>query len=263
MTQSWDIPNSGIKEEGHNMMQAMMGKGNSKPNYSFMAQLAKDMTSPYEAPGLLMMGKADGEGRVDSVLLKKINSNLMLKLTANFMSSKTEDGALAGDLEYSDGDCEAALKLQHHPMQGLVGSCHYMQRIHKNLMLGFDFTQLFSHKKSMFSYGAKAFFGNHTLYASTIQGGAQYHLGYLIPVRKGTNFVSHYKFDPENGSTTIIGIKQRAETVDITATVSSKAKISTILGIKSVPLGLKLCAEVDYLKDSYSFGYGISLGAQQ
>ena len=79
-------------------MQAMMGKGNSKPSYSFMAQLAKDVTNPYEAPGLLMMGKADGEGRVDSVLLKKINNNLMLKLTANFMSNKTEDGALAGDL---------------------------------------------------------------------------------------------------------------------------------------------------------------------
>ena len=79
-------------------MQAMMGKGSNKPSYSFMAQLARDVTSPYEAPGLLMMGKADGEGKVDSVLLKKLNNNLMLKLSANFMSSKTDDGALAGDL---------------------------------------------------------------------------------------------------------------------------------------------------------------------
>ena len=79
-------------------MQAMMGKGSNKPSYSFMAQLAKDVSNPYEQPGLLMMGKADGEGRVDSVILKKLSSNLMLKLTANFMSSKTDDGALAGDL---------------------------------------------------------------------------------------------------------------------------------------------------------------------
>ena len=130
-------------------------------------------------------------------------------------------------------------------------------------MVGFDFTQLFSHKKSLFSYGAKAFFGKHVLYASTIQGGAQYHLGYIIPIRRGTNFVSHFKFDPENGSTTILGLRQRSESIDITTTISSRAKISTILGIKSVPIGLKLCAEVDYLKDHYSFGYGISLGAQQ
>lgn len=60
ISQTWEIPNSGIKEEGQNPMQAMMGKGSSKPNYSFMAQLAKDITNPYEAPGLLMMGKADG-----------------------------------------------------------------------------------------------------------------------------------------------------------------------------------------------------------
>ena len=98
ISQTWDIPNSGVKEEGHNMMQAMMGKGPSKPNYSFMAQLAPDITSPIQAPGLLMMGKFDGEGRVDGILLKKLTKNLMLKLSANFMSSKTEDGALAGDL---------------------------------------------------------------------------------------------------------------------------------------------------------------------
>lgn len=46
--QAWEIPNSGIKEEGQqNMMQAMMGKGGSKPTYTFTAQLAKDVTSPY------------------------------------------------------------------------------------------------------------------------------------------------------------------------------------------------------------------------
>eukprot|EP00178_Gracilaria_changii_P007796 TRINITY_DN24319_c0_g1_i1.p1 TRINITY_DN24319_c0_g1~~TRINITY_DN24319_c0_g1_i1.p1 ORF type:complete len:245 (-),score=18.32 TRINITY_DN24319_c0_g1_i1:29-763(-) len=244
------------------MMQMMMGRGPAKPSYSFMAQLAREVTSPYEAPGLLMMGKADGDGKVDSVLLKKLNSNLMLKLSANFANSKTDDGALAGDIEYSDNDSEGAVKFQHHPMQGLVGSLQYMQRVHKNLMLGFDFTHLFSHKKSMFSYGAKAFFGKHVLYASTIQGGAQYHLGYIIPIRRGTNFVSHYKYDPEGGSTATVGMKQRAENIDITATINTKQKIQTILGIRSMPIGLKLCAEADYRREHYSFGYGISIGAQ-
>lgn len=88
-------------------------------------------------------------------------------------------------------------------------------------------------------------------------------MGYIIPIRRGFNFVSHYKYDPQHGSTAVVGVKQRSESVDVAATISSKAKLTTILGIKSVPLGLKLCAEVDYLKDNYSFGYGISLGAQQ
>lgn len=94
----------------------------------------------------------------------------------------------------------------------------------------------------MFSYGAKFFIGNHALYASTIQGGMQYHLGYIIPIRKGTTFVSHYKFDPENGSTVVGGLRQRYEAADITATLNSKGKLATVLSLKSQFYGLKLCA---------------------
>lgn len=115
----------------------------------------------------------------------------------------------------------------------------------------------------MFSYGGKFFLGNHVFYASSIQGGAQYHAGYIIPIRRGTTFVSHYKVEAENGSTAIFGMKQKYEAVDITATLNSKAKFSTILNLKSPFYGLKLCAEVDYPRDHYSFGYGISIGQQQ
>jgi len=87
--QTWEIPNSGIKEEGGNMMQMMMGKGQAKPTYTFMTQVAKDVTSPMEAPGLMMMGKVDSEGRVDAVLLKKLTGGWSMKLAGNFMNSKT------------------------------------------------------------------------------------------------------------------------------------------------------------------------------
>ena len=96
--QSWEIPNSGIKEEGQNMMQMMMGRGTSKPTYTFMSQVVQGITSPMEAPGLMLMGKVDSEGRVDSIILKKLAAGLSLKLSAQFMNSKTEDGALGADL---------------------------------------------------------------------------------------------------------------------------------------------------------------------
>lgn len=139
---SWEIPNSGIKEEGQNMMQMMMGRGQAKPNYTFMTQVSRDVTNPMEAPGLLMMGKMDSEGRVDSVILKKLSSRWNMKLSANFMSNKTEDGALGADFEYEDGDSTGVIKLNHHPMQGLTGTLNFMQRVHRNVMLGFDFTHL-------------------------------------------------------------------------------------------------------------------------
>ena len=88
-------------------------------------------------------------------------------------------------------------------------------------------------------------------------------MGYIIPIRKGTTFVSHYKVEAENGSTAVVGMKQRSDNIDITATVNSKGKFATILNFKSQFYGLKLCAEVDYLRDHYSFGYGVSIGQQQ
>ncbi len=78
-------------------MQMMMGRGGSKPNYTFMTQVVRDVTSPMESPGLILMGKMDGEGRVDSILLKRLSARWNLKLSANFMSNKTEDGALGAD----------------------------------------------------------------------------------------------------------------------------------------------------------------------
>jgi hypothetical protein len=69
--------------------------------------------------------------------------------------------------------------------------------------------------------------------------------------------------EAESGSTAIFGLKQRYEAADITAILNSKGKFSTVLSLKSQFYGLKLCAEVDYPRDHYSFGYGISIGQQQ
>ena len=63
-----------------------------------MSQVVQGITSPNEPPGLMLMGKVDSEGRVDSILLKKLAAGLNLKISAQFMNSKTEDGALGADL---------------------------------------------------------------------------------------------------------------------------------------------------------------------
>jgi len=123
-------------------MQAMMGKGPAKPTYTFLTQVVRDVTSPMESPGLMLMGKFDTEGRVDSVLMKKLGGGWNMKLSGNFMNNKTEDGALGADFEYEDSESASILRFQHHPMQGLVGSWNFMQRVHRNIMVGFDFTHL-------------------------------------------------------------------------------------------------------------------------
>jgi len=68
----------------------MMGRTPSKPTYTLTAQVVQDITSPQEAPGIIMMGKTDNEGRKDAIFLKKLNKNWNLKLSGNFHSSKFE-----------------------------------------------------------------------------------------------------------------------------------------------------------------------------
>ena len=43
--------------------------------------------------------------------------------------------------------------------------------------------------------------------------------------------------------------------------MNSKWKLSSILSLSGMAYQLKLCAIADYLKDTYKFGYGITLGS--
>jgi len=47
----------------------------------------------------------------------------------------------------------------------------------------------------MWGYGLKAFIKNHSLFANYSPAQRCYNLGYVIPVKKGTQFVAHYKYD--------------------------------------------------------------------
>ena len=48
---------------------------------------------------------------------------------------------------------------------------------------------------SFFSYAGKLFIKNHSFFAQYIAIQDQLNLGYMIPVKRGTAFISHYKYD--------------------------------------------------------------------
>lgn len=67
-------------------------------------------------------------------------------------------------------------------------------------------------KISLMSYGLKAFINKHSLFANYVGIQQQYNLGYIIPIKRGTQFVAHYRYDShERSPTTIIGFKQSYE----------------------------------------------------
>jgi len=48
---------------------------------------------------------------------------------------------------------------------------------------------------SFWSYGFKAFLNKHSLFGNYVAMQQQYNLGYIIPIKKGTQFVAHYRYD--------------------------------------------------------------------
>ena len=105
-----------------------------------------------------MVGKVDTEGKVDSIFIKKLNQFLTFRLTGQFMSRNLDQGMVMLDLDWEDKDWNSNFKW---------GSGHwginFMQRVHNNVMLGFDYTNVYAQKMSAFSYAAKVFINGHTL----------------------------------------------------------------------------------------------------
>ena len=121
------------------------------------------------------------------------------------MSRNLDQGMVMLDLDYEDKDSNAQLKL---------GPGHwglsFMQRVHRNVMLGFDYTNVYQQRMSAFSYAAKAYLGSHSIIAQYMALHQQLNIAYMIPIKRGSTFMSHYKYDATTQkSTAIVGLKQR------------------------------------------------------
>jgi hypothetical protein len=121
------------------------------------------------------------------------------------MSRNLDQGMVMLDLDYEDKDSNAQLKL---------GPGHwglsFMQRVHRNVMLGFDYTNVYQQRMSAFSYAAKAYLGSHSIIAQYMALHQQLNIAYMIPIKRGSTFISHYKYDATSQkSTAIVGLKQR------------------------------------------------------
>ncbi len=58
--------------------------------------------------------------------------------------------------------------------------------------------------------GLKAFIRNNSLFANFTGLQNQYNIGYSIPIKKGTQFVAHYKYDAQlRAPCTTLAFKQR------------------------------------------------------
>ena len=111
----------------------MMMQAPQKPTFTFTTQLVQDIRG--QEPYTVLMGKADNEGKVDAILVRKLTENLSLKLSGNFPNSNVEQGMIGAELELQNKDSMSVFKFG----QGHWGFS-FNQRLHRNLLLGFDYT---------------------------------------------------------------------------------------------------------------------------
>jgi len=108
----------------------MMMPVQQKPTYTFTTQLVQDIRG--QEPQTIMMGKADNEGKVDAIFVRKLHPMLQLKVTGSFQSSNVDQGVMGAELELQQKDSMSVLK---------VGQGHWgysiLQRLHPNILGGF------------------------------------------------------------------------------------------------------------------------------
>lgn len=69
--------------------------------------------------------------------MRKLHENVALKVSGSFQSSNVEQGMVGAELEIGNKDSMSVIKLN----QGHWGYS-LMQRIHPNLLVGFEYTNL-------------------------------------------------------------------------------------------------------------------------
>ena len=172
------------------------------------------------------------------------------------MSNNLDQGMIMIDLDYEGKDCNGQFKWG----PGHWG-VNFMQKVHKNLTMGFDYTNVYQQKMAAFSYGLMGNLGNHSIVAQYMAMHQQFNLAYMIPIKRGSTFISHYKYDATaQKSSATIGLKQRYKDSEIIAKVNSSLKLSTNFTLKGPSYGIRLCAEANYAKQDYNFGYGVTIG---
>lgn len=253
-----DVPEGQGRMGPMAMMQGGGGPGGPKQlgtyslNASYIGGNLMEM-DPTKLPPFILTGRLDSTGKLETAVIKHFDERTQLRLSAMFFDA--DHPMVHADLEYDGDDYTHSFKYGTN-MWGF----NFMQTIGKNLALGFDFTNASDAKRSGMGGALKYSLRKHSFYAQYQGIQDQLTFAYLQRVNRNVQLVSELSVKPTGEAKTILGYRQRFNTTEVIATINSKGKISSIINLNSGFFNLKLCAQADYNKDNYKFGYGLSLG---
>eukprot|EP00331_Platyophrya_macrostoma_P014769 CAMPEP_0176464400 /NCGR_PEP_ID=MMETSP0127-20121128/36499_1 /TAXON_ID=938130 /ORGANISM="Platyophrya macrostoma, Strain WH" /LENGTH=355 /DNA_ID=CAMNT_0017856819 /DNA_START=51 /DNA_END=1118 /DNA_ORIENTATION=+ len=237
---------------------ATLGQG-SQGQYTFMCNYAGGISNPtpMSAPSFILTGRTDNQGKLEASIIKPFNDRTSLRVNFGFLNEDTSAAQVHADLDYAGDDYAATVKFGTQ-----VLSFSLMQSIGRRLILGFETACI---QKKIFAMGYAGIYRHnrkHSFYAHWNAMQQQMTLAYLQKVNPSAQLVSEFNYTPAEKESTnfVLGFRQRFENTEVLSTISSKGKLSSLIHIVGGFYHLKLCANANYKKDSYKFGYGISLG---
>lgn len=171
MVHTWNIPYKTLVPRG---------KPPKVGTYSITTQyLLGEVKTYYDDPKLIMTGKMESSGKLETGIIKKLTDSLTLRFSSAYPSDVMTPPQLHLDVDHEGKDSTSNFKLG----SGFL-AFNTMQAIGKRLALGFEvFNIHMGEKRTEFSYAARYKNDNHMLLAQYHGLQSSFNLAYGMNVR--------------------------------------------------------------------------------
>eukprot|EP00828_Plagiopyla_frontata_P045117 TRINITY_DN7616_c0_g1_i6.p1 TRINITY_DN7616_c0_g1~~TRINITY_DN7616_c0_g1_i6.p1 ORF type:complete len:279 (+),score=46.04 TRINITY_DN7616_c0_g1_i6:100-936(+) len=247
------------QSEQQAQQMAMMGAQEKSSQFTFVGQYLKGQFTESPQPDLILTTRMINSGYLEAVVIKKLSDSVQGKLTASFPNSNIDMSQVGMEIDHETSQSRNTFKYS----TGML-SASFMQKIRNCMVAGCEMLYLIERKMPILNYGCQLQYKSNNFYMQYVGAMDIYNFSFQHFLKKNAFVFSDISIQPMKGETqTAIGYRQKFSSSEIISSVNSKYKFNTVLTLLGSTYQLKLCSTANYLKNTFKFGYGISIGQAQ
>ncbi|KAJ5067032.1 import receptor subunit tom40 [Anaeramoeba ignava] len=230
-----------------------MGSLREEPSYTFGANYVQEKYA--------LIGNRKGDGTVFARYIQQFGRKFLTTIYTQIAGKKQEDSedTLGADLEYYGEDFTIQSKLKPNKAFGLS----YLQSITPRFSAGMEFVYYHNMKTSAIIFASR-YFTHNFIFTSSFSTFPVKHFStnYVQKITPRVGLAAEFIYNIENGLSAMnVGYLYSLRQMRVGGQINSNGKISTLLEQMLHPLiSFKLSAEIDYISNTYLFGYGLRVG---
>ncbi|KAJ5074929.1 import receptor subunit tom40 [Anaeramoeba ignava] len=229
-----------------------MGSLREEPSYTFGANYVQEKYA--------LIGNRKNDGTY-ARYIQQFGRKFLTTLYTQISGKKQEDSqdTFGADLEYYGENFTIQSKLKSNKVFGLS----YLQAMTPRLNLGMEFIYYHNMKTSSIIFASR-YFTHNFIFTSSFSTFPVKHfsLHYVQKITPRVGLAAEFIYNIENGlSAMSAGYLYSLRQIKVGGQITSNGKISTLVEQMLHPLiSFKLSAEIDYISNTYLFGYGLRVG---